>query len=141
MLKIAVAVLLLVSIVKSDGDGDGDGHGHGRDLFDKYDGNNDDRLSDTEFRKLFMNFDSWPEDQQISEHEFIAGWSDPHSEFSEASSAALFFFRTDLDHNGLVSIQDVDKLFNMFDENGNHDVSKAEFCDAFTAMFYALNHC
>ncbi|XP_069122521.1 uncharacterized protein [Argopecten irradians] len=139
MLKFAVLALVFIS-VKSDGD---EGHGgeKGHDLFRRFDTNHDDHLSSAEFRNLFLGFDTWPEDGRISEHEFIAGWTASHSELSQAGSTPLFFLRTDVDHDGAVTAADVDTLFSMFDENGDHSVSDREFCDAFTAMYYHIKSC
>ncbi|XP_033732394.1 uncharacterized protein LOC117321886 [Pecten maximus] len=137
MLKVAILALLFISNVKSDGDDGSSGH----DLFNKYDINHDNHMGITEFRHLFMGFDAWPEDGRVSEHEFIAGWTAYHSELTEDRSTALFFLRTDLDHDGSVTASDVDKLFHMFDENGDNSVSDREFCDAFTAMYYHIKKC
>ncbi|XP_060071199.1 uncharacterized protein LOC132551107 [Ylistrum balloti] len=137
MLKLTVIVILFISSVKSDGDD----HDNGHSLFDKYDSDHNGVLGKSEFSTLFMGFDAWPEDHRVSEHEFVNGWTSRNSQLSEPGSVTLFFFRTDLDGDRVITQNDINTLFSMFDENGNTSVSRQEFCDAFSAMYYAIDKC
>ncbi|MCI3325473.1 EF-hand domain-containing protein [Escherichia coli] len=85
-----------------------------------------------EFGEIFEDFDT-NDDGLVYHAEFMAEWR--RMELGDAMSAIVLFNRTDTDGDGIItSDPDLDRVFVLFDLDGDHLVSEPEFVIVWTSL-------
>ncbi|XP_033749985.1 uncharacterized protein LOC117334458 [Pecten maximus] len=101
-------------------------------LFEHYD-NSQGAMPHTLFHNFWMmTFDS-NHDSRITSSEFMHEWGAhrlPHSDH-----ALLFFLEMDVNHDTVIDVSDLDKLFPIFDKNEDTFIENTEFYDVWNALF------
>ncbi|OWF53974.1 uncharacterized protein LOC110445535 [Mizuhopecten yessoensis] len=101
-------------------------------LFERYD-NAQGAMSKPEFHNFWlMSFDS-NHDSRITAKEFRDHWISnrlPHTDH-----ALLFFIEMDVNHDTVIDITDLDKLYPLFDKNEDGFIENDEFYAVWDALF------